>query len=296
MRVLIAIDGSSNSRDAVRYLETLNIPSVQGVDLVTVVSPPFAIDTLPLGIPPELGEFMDQETEAARSELKTVAENIGKYDTNLDVLVGPVTTEIVRQAKEKQTDLVVVGAVGHTSLERVLLGSVSDYVATHADCSVLIVRPSYPSEHIGAPKKILATLAGNESDQEIIDWLIQMDLPKTVEVHLVRLIPLNKYFGTDIREKASEYWDAKVREANAQVLAVENQLQSAGITTESHLREATHIGKSLLEYASSHDIDLILAGDSHSHFARRLILGSVSRFILRHAECNVLIVRPKAQS
>jgi nucleotide-binding universal stress UspA family protein len=47
---------------------------------------------------------------------------------------------VVQAANELSADLIVVGSRGHGRLEESLLGSVSDAVARHARCSVLIVR------------------------------------------------------------------------------------------------------------------------------------------------------------
>jgi nucleotide-binding universal stress UspA family protein len=49
--------------------------------------------------------------------------------------------ELIKTAKEVAADLVVVGATRHGLIERFLIGSVSYEVATHAPCSVLVVRP-----------------------------------------------------------------------------------------------------------------------------------------------------------
>jgi nucleotide-binding universal stress UspA family protein len=48
---------------------------------------------------------------------------------------------IIEAATREGVDLVVVGSRGLSGLSRVLLGSVSEYVATHAHCSVLVTRP-----------------------------------------------------------------------------------------------------------------------------------------------------------
>jgi nucleotide-binding universal stress UspA family protein len=53
---------------------------------------------------------------------------------------GPVGQRVVEAATEVGADLIVIGSRGHGRLEELLLGSVSDAVARHARCSVLIVR------------------------------------------------------------------------------------------------------------------------------------------------------------
>lgn len=54
---------------------------------------------------------------------------------------GPPFLEIVRYAKEHQTDLIVLGTHGRGALAHVLLGSVAERVVQKAPCPVLTVRP-----------------------------------------------------------------------------------------------------------------------------------------------------------
>jgi nucleotide-binding universal stress UspA family protein len=53
---------------------------------------------------------------------------------------GITRPDIVDIAAEWGADLIMLGAHGRRGLERLLLGSVSDFVARHAKCSVEIVR------------------------------------------------------------------------------------------------------------------------------------------------------------
>ncbi len=53
---------------------------------------------------------------------------------------GPAEDTIVRFAEEHGTDLIVMGSRGLGGFDRMLLGSVSTYVAHHATCPVLIIR------------------------------------------------------------------------------------------------------------------------------------------------------------
>jgi nucleotide-binding universal stress UspA family protein len=59
---------------------------------------------------------------------------------------GPVVDAILAYVDEQHADLVVMGARGLSRAGRILLGSVSDGVAHHATCSVLLVRATAPTE------------------------------------------------------------------------------------------------------------------------------------------------------
>jgi hypothetical protein len=59
---------------------------------------------------------------------------------------GDVIERIVRTAKDKQCDLIVMGTHGSTGDERALLGSVAEAVSRQASCPVLTVRLPAPKE------------------------------------------------------------------------------------------------------------------------------------------------------
>jgi nucleotide-binding universal stress UspA family protein len=48
--------------------------------------------------------------------------------------------EIIKYAKEKVVDLIVVGTKGRSGVSKALLGSVASKVVTYSTCSVLVVR------------------------------------------------------------------------------------------------------------------------------------------------------------
>ena len=56
------------------------------------------------------------------------------------ILTGNPRNSILDEAEEWGADLIVVGSHGYTGLKRVLIGSVSLAIASHAHCSVEIVR------------------------------------------------------------------------------------------------------------------------------------------------------------
>ena len=53
---------------------------------------------------------------------------------------GPVTDTIVKEAEAGAFDVIVIGHRGLGGVSKLLLGSISDRVADHAKCSVLIVK------------------------------------------------------------------------------------------------------------------------------------------------------------
>tara|TARA_R110002049_G_scaffold50370_3_gene143108 strand:- start:149719 stop:150852 length:1134 start_codon:yes stop_codon:yes gene_type:complete len=295
MRVLLAHDSSQYSKAAAEYLLSMPFRKPIDLDVVCAVSPPVVVDSGTLGLPTDLGIFLTEECDAARSRLEESFAHLSSpfQSVQTHVPVGPPSTELLSVAQQTDADLVVLGAVGHSALQRVLLGSVSDYVATHSDTTTLVVRPPHDASVQPKLGRIVVALSGRADDERMIDWLRGLMLPADVEVHLVRILQLPTFYREDIRQKASNYWDGFVKEAQAHILKLETTLQDMGLNTETHLVNAEHVGEGLINYAEQHGCDLIMTGESDSGTLTRVFLGSTSRYVLRHAQCSVMIVRDK---
>ncbi|XP_022853597.1 universal stress protein A-like protein [Olea europaea var. sylvestris] len=69
-----------------------------------------------------------------------------KVEAKSSLLEGDPKEVICEAAELMQMDLLVVGSRGLGMIKRAFLGSVSDHVAHHAKCAVLIVKPSKESQ------------------------------------------------------------------------------------------------------------------------------------------------------
>ena len=78
---------------------------------------------------------------AVENAEKRIRESQGAaLEISSKVIEGHTLTEILDEAASWEADLIVLGSHGRRGLRRFLLGSVSNAVASHADCSVEIVR------------------------------------------------------------------------------------------------------------------------------------------------------------
>jgi nucleotide-binding universal stress UspA family protein len=122
VRILVAIDGSSDARAAVAWLGRLPLPGDHTVRLVTVVGPTIGFSDL-------------DKTQAVRAELvaeaRRLVENtaselrIGGRSARGEVIVEDDLREaIVATAREWDADLIAMGARGLGAVARFFLGSV----------------------------------------------------------------------------------------------------------------------------------------------------------------------------
>lgn len=98
--------------------------------------------------PPEPPEDVETEAILENAEahykelfdaLKTEAASQGLIP-RFEIVAGHPANQIVYRAEQNGVDLIVVGHRGRSFFERLLVGSVSKQVLTHAHCPVLVVR------------------------------------------------------------------------------------------------------------------------------------------------------------
>lgn len=143
-RILVAFDGSSDSMKAVRRACALSGEMKAFLAVVHVYSVPSLAYGGPGPMP--LVDYKSLE-ESARSKAKEIiaqAEAACKQEgvqAKFEILEATSIVQAILEFAEKQgIDLIVMGTRGMTGFKKLLLGSVSDGVVTHAHCAVLVVR------------------------------------------------------------------------------------------------------------------------------------------------------------
>lgn len=145
MKILLATDGSACSDAAVSSLAARPWPAGTVVKVVSVAEPPMLYTTEGWALPPAYYEDLEQAlTDHAKAAIEQARSRLagreGELEIVAEVLRGSPKHAILDEAEAWGADLVVLGSHGRTGLERLLLGSVSQAVASHARCSVEIVR------------------------------------------------------------------------------------------------------------------------------------------------------------
>lgn len=141
-RITVAIDGSTNGAAALDC--AIELAKQYGSDLVVLsiapIAPVYVSSTEPYVPAPlpnsELLRYrVFVEAAVKKAEGAGVTSVTGLCDE------GVVVDEILSHLERHPTDLLVVGSRGRSAARRLLLGSVSTAMVTHAPCPVLVVRP-----------------------------------------------------------------------------------------------------------------------------------------------------------
>jgi nucleotide-binding universal stress UspA family protein len=142
MKILLAVDESDCSEAAVQALAARPWPPDTVVRVLSVAPrpmmppPPGPAWEVTMVVPPV--EHMRTRAAEIVQRATTTLRAHGLATETL-VRTGDAGAEIVRAAEEWHAELIFVGSRGLTGVKRWLLGSVAQFVAAHAHCSVEVV-------------------------------------------------------------------------------------------------------------------------------------------------------------
>jgi nucleotide-binding universal stress UspA family protein len=145
MKILLPVDGSSFSDAAVAEVGARPWPAPTEVKILTAFHVPVTPTSEVWIISDEYYPALEQAArEQAQAIVKAALAKLGGVlpcSVSLigEVLNGPAREVILDEADRWNADLIVMGSHGYGAWQRLLLGSVSQAVVSHANCSVEVV-------------------------------------------------------------------------------------------------------------------------------------------------------------
>ena len=135
-KIILPIDGSDFAKKAAKKAFFI-AREIDADVLIICVLDPFRYSSS--------HEFFHSYTKVRRNEAEEYIDEIAQIGKSMDVKYttklidgGTPFEEIINSANNN--DLIVIGSKGHSNIERILIGSISEKVVRHAKCSVMIVR------------------------------------------------------------------------------------------------------------------------------------------------------------
>lgn len=293
MKVLIGVDGSQASLDAVRMAGSLLDPAT---DAVAIYFSPLELEKRVFGQSPRVVEgaaaaLFEEACGLLPSGFATAPEMIC---SSKSAAVG-----ILESTSGWHADMVVVGARGHGSIERLLLGSVSRAVVHGAHLPVLVVRTAPPDErdlrvlacHHPASAKALAATLGR------LHWPAGTDANVIGVTESMLAGPLPKWLETRVRDPdtaaVANAWkqehDDEVKALGTALAAFQKTLPAA-FQAHAPIVAEGNPGDRILDQAKKDGTDLIVTGRTPTDAFSRWLLGSTSEAVLTHAQASVLVV------
>jgi len=151
--------------------------------------------------------------------------------------------------------------------------------------------------------KVLVAIDGSISSMHTIDYAISIAMKNNSQLVILYVIDVYKYpylpssiilaptFGSEkyLEEKnEAEEQMNKIKEKYKQ--KTKNNIDSKELKTEI-VEGAKSAATTIMKYAESENIDLIIIGSKGKTSFKKLLLGSVSSDIIKNAHCAVLVIR-----
>ena len=141
MKILIGVDESPFSQAALDYVKRFPWPPGTNVRVLSA-SPPVFIGPGEANAPAVIAQLIQEQNQMHKEIAERAAKTLQAAGLTADaaMVAGDPRSTLVEDASRVNADLLIVGSHGRSGLSKLLLGSVASYVASHAPCSVLIVK------------------------------------------------------------------------------------------------------------------------------------------------------------
>jgi nucleotide-binding universal stress UspA family protein len=264
--VLVGVDGGPNGRDAIALARNLTDPAGK-LTLAHV----------------RLGPGFEAEEPEASKRLLERERAGGEIAAELVILSSESPGRGLHQQAEKQdADLLVVGSCRHGAFGRAMLGDDTRGALNGASCAVAIASRGYAEQGGRAVKPIADVGVGyNESPESKHALAIARILakPSGAAVHVLEVVSIPAYGYAGMTPGLGESIEVMLSEANQRL----NELSGVdahaiyGLTGE-------ELG------AFSQGMDILVVGSRGYGPVKRLVLGSTSDYLQRHARSSLLVL------
>ena len=295
MRVLIAIDGSSEANQAVEFATGIRWPANSKLRVVSIVEPLDEVLAAAWGLPAssESQGYSDEDERKASSVVEEAARALAQTGVTISqsVVRGRAANKVLELAHDFVADLIIIGSRGHGTIASMVLGSVSAEIADHAHCPVLVAR------NPGMSRVILAvdgSTFAHTAEEVVASWPIF----DAVALDVVNVAEISPSWATGLTFAAYAPSSVMIAESETAVAAEHEDIYRSAVDR-LHAAGRSAVGRvlrgdaatELLKAAEATHADLIVVGTHGRTGVTRAVFGSVARNVMLHAKCSVLVVR-----
>ena len=136
-RIVVGLDGSAASEGALRWAADEARRRGAGLHVVTCWTQLTLLSPYPLATIPSEGLERDARDMAEKEIANILGESTGDLDVSVEVIEGAAALRLLEFGNI--AEMIVVGSRGRGGFAGLLLGSVSQHLAEHARCPVVII-------------------------------------------------------------------------------------------------------------------------------------------------------------
>ncbi len=282
-KILVPVDGSHSCLHAKMLASLIAKKFNSQVTVVHVASHEFMHPELKAQyqLPHSILHKLDEAYLEAGTKIIRNAEEMFR-EAKIDVDARLVTYEdpaeyLLQLIRDEKYDLVVIGNRAETQSTRYSLGSVTEKIARHAECPVLIVK-NKPKV-----KKLLAAVDGSTHADKALEYAVKLAKHFSADLALVHVEEdkLVRIGGPQVVDCLGTVGECILKDAAK---------KAEGITFDKMLEYGSP-AEIIIKVAKKADVDIIVVGSRGLSSIGRFLLGSVSDDISLHSRSSVLIVK-----
>lgn len=138
-KILVPVDGSNEARLA--FEKAIEVAKRNRAQVLIAHIIDTRVLQTPTGFEGNFNEEIQRQSENLFQEYRQYAQDHDFNDIDFVLEYGSPKVYISKNIpKDYQIDLIMMGATGLNAVERLFIGSVSEYVIRNASCDVLVVR------------------------------------------------------------------------------------------------------------------------------------------------------------
>jgi len=292
MKILLATDGSEYSKGAAKFLTCLNLlPEDEITVFHAVYWIPFLYDTESY-----FATFREIKKEIAPRIIDAALEILKPVHARISTAIkeGSPEQAIIEEAARSDTDLLVMGARGIKGIESLFIGSVTRSVAFKSLKPVIVTK--LPVSDNPDKMKILFATDGSEYSIATGEFLSKLPFPDGAAVTILNVMPsefldIPETFVPRINERITELMLRTRSHALLAAQRITDQARESLGKRFKNINVLSEIGDAsseILNTAKRLKTDVIAVGCRGLRGIKGM-MGSVSRNVLTHSRCSVLI-------
>lgn len=282
-KILVPVDGSHSCLHAKLLASLIAKKFNSKVTVVHVITHEFMHPELKAQyqLPPSIMQRIDDTYLEAGKKILRNAEQLFT-ETGIDVDARLLKYEdpaesVLKLVKDEMYGLVVIGNRAENQSERYSLGSVTEKVARHAECPVLIVKKKPKL------KKILVAVDGSKHADRALEYAVALARNYKASLALLHVEEdkLVRIGGPQVVDCVGTVGECILKDAST---------KAAGMSFDKLLKFGSP-AETIIKVAQKANVDLIVVGSRGLSSVQRFLLGSVSDDISMHSRSSVLIVK-----
>ncbi len=139
--------------------------------------------------------------------------------------------------------------------------------------------------------KILVAIDGSKMSEKAVQTSVEEARVWNAKVHLLYVIETGLFSSLPMDNTWEVMYSMLEKEGNDALDRMKQIASDRGVEAETHLKQG-HAGTEILRTAEELGVDLIVVGSHGKTNIDRLLLGSVSSFVVTNSKVSVTVVRP----